>query len=261
MFRWLPWVRRRRAGIFDTPLTAEQRGVLARWAPFASRLEPSEQRRLHGLIQLFLHDKTFEGCGGLEMTPAIEVTIAAHAARLLLGLDVVDPYPGLDVIRVYPSTYRVPERDVLAGHLVEGGTSHRLGESSHRGYVVLAWDAVRRGAADEHDGQNVVLHEFAHQLDAQDGASDGAPPLERNLYGPWARILGQAFEELQEDVAHHRRSVLDAYGATNPAEFFAVATETFFERPRGLRQQEPRLYRVLARYYGQDPAAARSESA
>lgn len=227
--------------------------MLAARAPFVAKLPAARRRRLHGLMQLFLHDKRFEGCGGLEMTEEIRVTVAAHACRLLLGLQVEVPYPGLDVIRVYPHTYRTPTVRALGDVWVEGVESHRLGESSRRGYVVLAWDAVKR-AARRPEGHNVVLHEFAHQLDTEDGAADGAPPLPASLYGPWARVLGEAFEELQEDVAAHRRSVLDGYGATNPAEFFAVATESFFEDGARLRDREPKLYEVLARYYGQDPA-------
>jgi hypothetical protein len=119
---------------------------------------------------------------------------------------------------------------------------------------VLSWDAVRKGGQHD-DGHNVVLHEFAHQLDTLDGVPDGAPPLPRQLYGPWARILGAAFEELQQDVAERRRNVIDGYGATNPAEFFAVATESFFEEPRALKAQEPELYDVLARYYRQAPGS------
>ncbi len=253
MFTWLPWVRRRRAAIRDTPLTPSQEAVLDTHAPFVHSLDSDEKARLHGLIQLFLYDKTFEGLGGLTVDETVEVTIAAHACHLLLGLDVSEPYPGLDVIRVYPSTYRAAGFDTVAGHAVLGGQSHRLGESSMRGYVVLAWDAVRQGAQ-RRDGHNVVLHEFAHQLDTQDGSADGAPPLERGLYGPWARILGDAYAELQQDVARRRHNVMDAYGATNPAEFFAVATETFFERPLALKAQEPELYAVLERYYQQDPA-------
>jgi Mlc titration factor MtfA (ptsG expression regulator) len=255
MFDWLPWVRARRAAIRDTPLSDEQLHVIAQHAPFHEDLTDPERRRLHGLMQLFLHDKTFEGCGGLQMTDTIRVTVAAHACRLLLGLDVNDrPYPGLDVLRVYPHAYRAPQTEVVGGQVVQGGHSHRLGESSTRGYVVLSWDAVRRGARRE-DGHNVVLHEFAHQLDTLDGVADGAPPLQRGLYGPWAEVLGEAYSELQEDVAARRRTVLDAYGATNPAEFFAVATEAFFETPRALRRQEPDLYEVMATYFGQRPGS------
>ncbi len=253
MLSWLPWVRRRRAAIRATPLTPEQEAVLDRRASFAAALDEPTRADLHGLVQLFLHDKSFEGCGGLEMTDEIRLTIASHACRLLLGLDVDHPYPGLDAIRVYPHTFRADATERLGDAWVEGGVSHRLGESSHRGYVVLSWDAVRNGDRAD-DGHNVVLHEFAHQLDTLDGVPDGAPPLPWQLYGPWARVLGAAFEELQQGVADRRRSVLDSYGATNPAEFFAVATESFFEEPVALRDQEPELYEVLARYYGQDPA-------
>ena len=253
MLSWLPWVRRRRAALRSTPLTDDERFVLDAHAPFVKRLSEEDRDTLVGLIQLFRHDKTFEGCGGLVMTDPIEVTIAAHACRLLLGLDVHDrPYPGLDVIRVYPAAYRAPGTGRLGDHAVEGGISHRLGESSTRGYVVLSWDAVLRGARRD-DGHNVVLHEFAHQLDTLDGVADGAPPLQASLYGPWARVLGEAYSELHDDLAARRRTVIDAYGATNPAEFFAVATETFFEQPEALREQEPKLYAVLARYFGQTP--------
>jgi Mlc titration factor MtfA (ptsG expression regulator) len=220
------------------------------------RLDPEQRRTLDGLVQLFLDDKTFEGCGGLSMTDRIRVTVAAHACLLLLGLDVDLPYPELHVIRVYPSAYQVPTTEWLGSVAVEG-PSHRLGQSSSHGYIVLAWDAVRSGGLDPDDGTNVVLHEFAHQLDTADGAADGAPILpSRGLYGPWARVLGRAFEELQQDVAARRRSVLDGYGATNPAEFFAVATEAFFETPAALRADEPELYTILTRYYRQDPARA-----
>lgn len=254
MFDWLPWVRAKRERIRSTPLTDAQRAILREHAPFVASLSSERRQRFDGLLQLFLYDKSFEGCGGLTMHPTIEVTIAAHAVHLLLGLDVERPYPGLDVIRVYPSTYQVPEIERLGDHVIAGGASFRLGESSQRGYVVLSWDAVE-GGAQRMDGHNVVLHEFAHQLDQLDGVADGAPPLKRRLYGPWARVLGASYAELQDDVSRRRRNVLDPYGATNPAEFFAVATETFFERPRALKRQEPALYAMLAAYYGQDPGA------
>lgn len=255
MASWLPWVNRRRARLREAPLSDAWRAVIDRHAPAWAGLSAAERAHLEGLVQLFVAEKTFEGCGGLEMTDTIRVTVAAHACLLLLGLEVELPYPGLDVIRVYPSTYRTPTTS-YDGLVAVDSTSHRLGESSRHGYLVLSWDAVRRGATAPHDGHNVVLHEFAHQLDTADGVADGAPILpDRNLYGPWAQVLGQAFEELEQDVAAHRRNVLDSYGTTNPAEFFAVATETFFERPRALREQEPALYAIFVRYYRQDPAA------
>lgn len=236
-----------------TPLTEDERAVVARNVPAADRLATEERRRFEGLVQLFLDDKSFEGCGGFEITDEVRLTVAAQACLLLVGLDVQLPFPELDAIRIYPGAYRVPVED-LDGSVVSAGHSRRLGQSSGRGYVVLAWDAALRGSRRPKDGDNLVLHEFAHQLDTEDGAADGAPWLDASLARPWAQILSEAFTELQRDAERGRRQVLDAYGATNPAEFFAVATEAFFERSRRLRREHPELYAVLSRYYGQDPA-------
>ena len=140
--------------------------------------------------------------------------------------------------------------------MVLEGEMARLGEAWKDGVVVLSWDDVRRGASDLHDGQNVVLHEFAHQLDQQDGSADGAPILEhRSQYLTWARVLRHDFEQLRSDTEQGRSDVLDAYGATSPAEFFAVATECFFEKPLALRARHPLLYEQLQSFYRQDPAA------
>lgn len=253
MLDWLPWRRRHRAALRERPIPNTWQTIVAANVPLVSRLDQRSTDVFWGHVHVFLDDKVFDGCGGLVVTETMRVTIAAHAVLLLVGLDVDVPFPGLDVIRLYPSGYRAPSLS-SDGLVTTEGTSHRLGESSGRGYVVLSWRDVLRGT-DPTDGQNVVLHEFAHQLDQVDGVADGAPPLPRNLYGPWAEHLGAAFEELQEDTARHRRNVLDSYGATNPAEFFAVATETFFEQGRPLKYQEPELYEVLARFYGQDPAS------
>ena len=256
MANWLPWVRSRHARLRATPLDESQRAVLARNVPLAAHLDDARQGRLEGLVQLFLDDKTFEGLGGLDLTDEIRVTIAGQACFLLIGLDEVDmPYPGLDVVRVYPHAFKHS-----SGHADPFGTYRPptgtvIGESSRRGYVVLAWDSVLRGSRNPHSADNVVLHEFAHQLDTRDGAADGAPILpESRMYGPWARILGHVFEQLREELEAGRPDVLRAYGATNPAEFFAVATETFFEKPRRLQREHPELYEMMRRYYRQDPA-------
>ncbi|MEC9372422.1 MAG: M90 family metallopeptidase, partial [Planctomycetota bacterium] len=125
-----------------------------------------------------------------------------------------------------------------------------------RGPVVLSWCDVMRGAADPRDGRNVAFHEFAHQLDYEEGDANGAPPLpDQSRYAAWARVLGAEFETLRADLEHHRQTILDPYAATNPAEFFAVATELFFERPRAMRRTHPDLYDQLAAFYRQDPAA------
>ncbi|MFT4623137.1 MAG: Mlc titration factor MtfA (ptsG expression regulator) [Myxococcota bacterium] len=254
MWSWLPWARARRRRLRETPLPAEAWEVLRADVPLVQRLTEAERHRLEGLVQVFLDDKTIEGCGGLVVTDAMRWVIAAQACVLLLGLDVDLPYAGLHVVRVYPSTYAAAVVD-HDGVLTAEGDQQRLGESSRHGYVVLSWDAARRGGQRPSDGDNVVLHEFAHQLDTADGRADGAPLLPSALYGPWATALGDAFSELQQDVAARRRSVIDAYGATNPAEFFAVVTETFFEQPERLQAGWPEVYAVLAQYYRQDPAA------
>lgn len=217
-------------------------------------LSPDEQRELEGDIQVFLDEKSFEGCGGLEMTDEIRVTIAAQACILLLHRH-TDDYPRLRSILVYPHPYRAPRvRPGPGGMVLEGEETH-LGESWRTGALVLAWDAVRGGAADIHDGHNVVYHEFAHQLDAEDGEVSGSPALpHRAMYSAWARVLGAEYENLIRDTHERHRTVLDPYGTQNPAEFFAVATEAFFEKPLQLARRHPDLYEELKLFYNQDPA-------
>lgn len=251
MSSWLPWVRRRHTRLQATPLPPAWREIAARRVPLTTRLSDAEQATLEGLVQLFLDDKTFEGCGGLVLTDEIRVTIAAQACLLLIGLEVDDPYPDLDVIRVYPASVQIPRKERDGWVVIDGAIPH-LGLSS-RGFVVLTWDAARQGAADPSDGHNVVLHEFAHQLDSASGPSDGAPSMPSNLYRPWAKVLGHAYDQLLHDVHDARPNVLDPYGTTNPAEFFAVVTEAFFEQPAQLRGENPELYDVLVRYFRQDP--------
>ena len=245
--------RRRRARLRATPLPDAWRAVLARNVPLAAPLPPESQRELEGHVQVLLAETHFEGAGGLDLTDEIRVTIAGHAALLLVGRPAgeVDYFPGLATVIVYPSAYRAPVREHHGGLEVEGDEA-RLGESWHRGVVVLAWDAARAGARDPRDGHNVILHEFAHQIDTADGAADGVPPLDgRSQYAAWARALAPEYARLR---AHPRASALDAYGAENPAEFFAVATEAFFEKPRQTRARHPALYAELRGFYRLDPA-------
>ena len=205
-------------------------------------------------MQVFLAEKKFEGCAGLELDDEIRVTIAAQACLLLLHRE-TDYFPDLEVILVYPHTYVAGTTTRFGGGLTVADQQARLGQSAS-GVVVLAWDAVRRGATDVHDGHNVTLHEFAHQLDQEDGVADGAPVLgKRAMYTAWARVLGAEFAQLVDDVDKHRRSDIDEYGATNPAEFFAVVTEMFFEKPVALQRRHPALYEQLSLFYRQDPAA------
>lgn len=246
---------RRRTRIRSQPFPEAWETILRNNVPFDALLSPDEKQALREDIQVFLDEKRLEGCGGLEITDEIRVTIAAQACFLLLHRE-YDGYPSLATILVYPGAYAAPGEHTQPDGTVSDGPQGRLGESWHRGPVVLSWDDVLKGARDIHDGRNVVFHEFAHQLDSQDGPADGAPSLERrSQYIAWARVLGAAYEQLLADLEHHRRTLLDAYGATNPAEFFAVVTECFFEQGPQLKRRHPELYAQLQGFYGQDPAA------
>jgi Mlc titration factor MtfA (ptsG expression regulator) len=253
MFRWL--MRRRREAIRRRPLPAEWRAIMDKNVPYVACLPSEDRDELAGHMQIFLAEKPFEGCGGLQITDEIRVTIAAQACILLLHRR-TDYFSKLVSILVYPSTYVVPGGRSQPGGLMTDELQARIGESWVAGVVVLVWDSVRSGASDIHDGHNVVLHEFAHQLDQESGAGDGAPILpRRSMYVAWARVLGHDFEALVRDTQRHHRTLIDQYGATNPAEFFAVVTETFFEKPRQLRSKYPALYDQLQQFYRQDPAA------
>jgi Mlc titration factor MtfA (ptsG expression regulator) len=235
--------------------------ILERRFPLYARLPEEDRKELQGNIQVFLAEKWFEGCGGLEVTEEMKVCIAAQACLLLLHRE-TDYYPGLRSILVYPSTYFVKTTRHAGAGIREERHDSRLGEAWDSGAVVLAWDAVHSGAANPQDGYNVVFHEFAHQLDFEDGRTDGAPLLatedpwykRTHRCKAWARVLSSEYERLRANVEGGQQSAIDEYGATNPAEFFAVATESFFERPREMQRRHPELYEELKRFYRQDPA-------
>ncbi|KPL03099.1 MAG: hypothetical protein AMK75_01865 [Planctomycetes bacterium SM23_65] len=238
--------------------SARRRALLA--APFPREWEglPEPLRKeLKGRVNVFLAEKNFEGCGGLEMTDEIRVTVAAQACILLLNRK-THYYPRLSSVLVYPAAYVAKGARRLGEHWVEQ-TDVRAGESWPGGALVLTWDHAKHGAGDLKDGHNVVLHEFAHQLDQEDGHADGIPILEQHSsYVTWARILSKEFQRLRRELRRNRRTLLREYAATNPAEFFAVATEAFFEKPRLLKKKEPELYEELKSYYRLDPVSWRS---
>jgi Mlc titration factor MtfA (ptsG expression regulator) len=247
--------KKHRRAVRERPFPTDWLRVIENNIPYFRLLTPDEQVELQRLVQVFIDEKSFEGCGGLEMTDEIRVTIAAQACLLLLHRE-TDDYPRLKSILVYPHPYHATGAHPVSGSLWTEGDETRLGESWQSGAVVLAWDAVRGGAADVHDGHNVVYHEFAHQLDAEDGAVDGAPALpQRSMYSAWARVLSAEYAQLIRETHQRHRTVMDEYGAQNPAEFFAVATETFFEKPVQLRLCHPELYEELSLFYNQNPAA------
>lgn len=247
--------KRRREEIGARPFSEEFLAIVDKNVRWYRRLNVESKAELIKKIQVFLAEKAFEGCGGLELNDEIRVTIAAQACLLLLGTR-SDYYPKLQTILVYPSAYLARTVEPLRGGGVIEKDEERIGESWVSGVVVLAWDEIEEEFTDPFARHNVVLHEFAHQLDYEDGAADGAPLLSgRGAYARWAKVMRKEFESLRRRRDLGRPGVIDDYGAKNPAEFFAVATETFFERPRSLRLKHQSLYEELKRYYRLDPVA------
>lgn len=254
----LSWLtERRRRSITEQPFDAAWERTLVQNVAHWALLDDDERARLRDLVQVFVAEKHFEGCGGLELSDEIRVTIAAEACLLLLGRD-HSLYRDVESILVYPSTVVPPERErgfFSASVEVADGPTPILGQAEMHGPVVLVWDAVRRGARLPGDGRNVVFHEFAHKIDMVDGDIDGTPPLpDRAARRDWATVCSEVFLALRAHDPETRR-VIDPYGATNEAEFFAVATESFFERPVALLDALPDLYAVFEDFYRQDPAA------
>jgi MtfA peptidase len=235
------------------PIPGLWRDIVDRNVPLARGLSADEQERLLRLVQLFLTEKHFEGGGGLTVTDEMKVTIAAQACLLLLHLE--GPcYPMLRTVLVYPHEFIPKSAGTPTTGQIASPPVPLEGESWRDGVIVISWDDTIQGARDPADGHNVVLHEFAHQLDTEDSFADGAPLLPPDGRQTWAGVLSKEFERLRQDAAHDRPSTLDAYGATNRAEFFAVATETFFEKPVELERDHPDLYKQLRQFYRQDPA-------
>ncbi|MFK5955101.1 MAG: M90 family metallopeptidase [Planctomycetota bacterium] len=250
-----PWSRRRRRA------RLVKRGLPLEWEqwldvlPFVERLHPSDRARLCDLMCVFLAEKDFEGCDGLEMRDKIRVVIAAQACLLILNLDHVF-YQKVNTILVYPSVFRHRSQQQSPDGVIENREHTNLGEAWPNGPIVLAWDHAYQGGRNPNDGQNTVFHEFAHKLDMLDGITDGIPPLTQDHEeNDWRQRMSAAALRHAEMVQRGTPTFLDAYGATNPAEFFAVATEMFFERPQDLSKLEAEVYALLKTFYRQDPAA------
>jgi len=251
---------RHRKRLKARPFPNEWLKIIKNNVAFFVRLSANDQAELLDHIQIFLDEKRFEGCDGLEVTDEIRVTIAAQACLLLLHRK-TDYFPRLLTILVYPSSYSVQEQRPITPEIWEEGKMFRSGETGRTmGSMVLAWDIVKWGAADPSDGKNVVLHEFAHQLDYENFAADGAPALAtRKQQLAWREVMRTEFASLRAAEETGIPTLLDTYGATNAAEFFAVSVEAFFERPIMLRAQHPRLYAELQQYFQQDPVEFSAE--
>lgn len=255
----LDWLkRRRRRKLLASPVPEHW----SQWVdelPFTAQLEPVARERLISIARVLVDEKSWEGCGGLELTEVMRVKIAAQAALLLLGIP-HDYYSHVESILVYPTAYQNPHERRQSTGVVSAGTIN-AGEAWYRGPVVLSWTDAERGWLNKRDGRNLILHEFAHQLDFLDGLGDGTPPLpDRAAYQRWKSIMTESYEALVTRAEEKRLTLLDKYGATNPAEFFAVVTECFFEKPDPLRTRHPELYRAIADYYHQDSPGSTTES-
>lgn len=247
---WAAWQRARWTA---RPFPSAWRAILRRRLPLYRRLPPPLQRQLQRHVQVLLASVPFIGCQGQRITDEVRVLVAAQAALLLLGRP-AGSFRGLRQVLVYPGPF-VVERPVNQGGVVQDHRRVLVGESWQQGQLILSWPDVLAGAADADDGRNVVIHEFAHQLDQENGAANGAPHLgDPRAYAGWSATLGAAYAELQRQLAAGEPTLIDPYGATDPGEFFAVVSELFFERPAALAALHPALYAEFARYYRSDPA-------
>ena len=251
VFRWL---RRRRRKRWQSEGLSEEARQSLHTLPILQRLSESSLRRLEGLTRVFMEEKNFEGCGGLEMTDKIRGVIASQACLLILELD-HDWFHRVRTVLVYPSTFRNAMQWRDENGVVRHLDAANLGEAWPGGPIVLAWDAAYQGGRKDDDGFNTVIHEFAHKLDMLDGETDGVPPLPSAERQRWESVLAREYEAAQRAAAAGRKSFLDSYAATNPAELFAVASESFFERPRGMQRKHEELYGLMRDFYRQDPAS------
>lgn len=213
-------------------------------------LDAVQMAHLRELTTWFLHNKSINGAQGLEVTPSMRVAVAAQASLLILNLD-IDCFDNWVEVILYPGAFRVRHEHMDEIGLVHSETGVLTGESWSRGPVILSWDDVELDSYHPEPGRNVVLHEFAHKLDALNGATNGMPPLRRGMSSKtWAEDWSSAYEALRLQVASGEPTAIDAYAATNPAEFFAVSSEYFFTAPETLQGCFPAVHRQLALYYG-----------
>lgn len=248
IFSWLK--RRRRAQLLSRPFPDGWLAHLEANVAQYRLLSPAEQEKLRRRVQVFVAEKLWFGCGGLVVDDEMKVTIAAQACLLVLGIEYEYHYDQIRSILVYPDTYLHPP-DSDDG--LYGEERAIAGEAWHRGPIVLSWKNT--GSIADEVGGNLVFHEFAHHLDDLDGGMDGTPPLERGQLRRWERVVDEEYRRLVRASRQGHATLLNQYGASNRAEFFAVATECFFERPSELKRRHPELYVILRDFYRQDPAS------
>jgi Mlc titration factor MtfA (ptsG expression regulator) len=252
------WLAYRRKRLLETAFPAEWRRILRERVPLVRKMPQHLQMQLRKHMQVFIAEKSFLGCDGLQVTEEMRVVIAAQACLLILNR-ATDYFANVRQILVYPGAFVVNRVSVDAAGVHREGAEVRLGESWSQGQVVLSWDDALHGADVADDGYNVVIHEFAHQLDQENGAARGAPPPQlgdaTHDAQRWSEVFRTAYAHLQAQARTGERGLIDHYGAQDPAEFFAVVSEVFFEQPQALAGEYPALYQELKGYYKLDPAS------
>lgn len=254
IFNWLK--SRRRKQILAEPFPAEWHRLLSESIWQYDQLTADERIRLQQLTQVFVAEKNWEGCNGLQLQDSMKVIIAAYACLLVMNLGYEEHFENVLSILIYPTTFVGKETTVIGKGVVLEGTQARIGEAWYRGPVVLSWSDIRQVIGEQSPGRNVILHEFAHQLDMLNGRSvDGTPPMSTvDQLNRWQKIVDSAYDQLVDSCRIGAPTFLDCYGATSLAEFFAVTTEAFFESPRPMRHFHPDLYAIFCEYYRQNPA-------
>jgi hypothetical protein len=251
LFKWLR--RRRRERILDEPMPAWWVQILHRNVGHYGRLSDTERAKLHDIARVFVAEKKWEAAGGFRINDEVKITIAAQAALLLLGMD-HDYYGRVPSVIVYPRPYEVPdldefgdEDDTFPAHVVEG-------QAVYRGPVLFSWEQVMHEGREPEAGHNVVVHEFAHQLDFLDNSIDGTPQLDDPaLAKRWGPVMTDAFRKHCDDVKHRRETFFTEHASDNETEFFADASEAFFCIPHDLAAEEPGVYDLLKSYYKLEP--------
>jgi Mlc titration factor MtfA (ptsG expression regulator) len=253
LFAWLK--RRRRRKLLAEPFPAAWLEYLHENVAHYRLLTEAEQARLRDDLRILIAEKEWEGCGGQEIDDEVKVTVAGQAALLILGMQ--DNYfEQVLSILVYPRQYLIPQSEPIGQGMALEGEIPVQGVAHQRGPVILSWEETLAEGRDPGLGHNLVLHEFAHQLDMQDGEVNGTPLIQdAELNRRWQKVMTAEYEQLIAAADEGRPTLLDDYGTTNPGEFFAVVTECFFTQPVEMRPRHRALYNLLRDYYRQDPAA------
>lgn len=250
------WLRYRRSQVRSTAFPATWRKILQRRVLLVRKMPAHLQMQLKKHMQVFIAEKSFLGCAGLRITEEMRVVIAAQACLLILNR-ATDYYANVRQILVYPGAFFVNRTSLDYAGVQQENRQALSGESWSQGQIILSWQDTVEGAVVPDDGRNVVIHEFAHQLDQENGVARGAPPpnLGDTNYDArrWSQVFRAAFDQLQSEVDNGVQGLLNHYGAQDPAEFFAVVSEVFFEQPLELATEYPALYQELSAYYKVDP--------